>query len=354
MSAPTIDSNAIVGLELRDGWVIEDVVEMSAAQTGGNFSLAYVGSDNSGRKGFIKVLNYQRALASLDPPAAMQQMTEAYNFERELVEKCSTGRLNRVVRAYSHGSVYSSAWGFIPVSYIVFELAESDVRKALDIAASIDLAAKLRLTHNAASGAAQLHGLGIAHQDIKPSNLLVFTNESAPPSNSKLADLGRASDKNIPAWHDQFIIAGDPAYAPPEQLYREQHSSFEKRRLACDVYQVGNLASFILTGIALNARLHALLHPAHNWHNWTGAYDEVLPYVQSAHAAAIDEIAVEIDGPLAERLSTLIGRLTDPDIERRGHPGSRRAGRPYAMDRIVTDLDLLSRRAELLVRSKWQ
>ncbi|MCF4122194.1 hypothetical protein L1785_14535 [Antribacter sp. KLBMP9083] len=345
--------SAIVGLQLNDGWRIDSEVVMTAAQTGGNFSLSYKGSDAQGRQGFIKVLNYEYALSTPDPPATMQAMTEAYTFERQLVERCSAGRLSKIVRAYSHGSVYTAAWGFVPVSYIVFELAESDVRKALDLSQSLDLVVKLRLAHNAATGAAQLHGIGVAHQDIKPSNLLVFGSNSPNANDSKLADLGRASDRNVAAWHDSLTIAGDPAYAPPEQLYREAHDSFEKRRLACDIYQVGNLASFILTGVSFNARLHALLHPVHNWHNWQGDYDEVLPYVQAAHATAVQQIEAEIGGPLAGRIASLISNLTDPDIENRGHPESRRRGEPYAMNRIVSEFDLLSRRAELLVKANW-
>lgn len=52
-----------------------------------------------------------------------------------------------------------------------------------------------------------LHGLDIAHQDLKPSNVLP--------------------------------IAGDPTYAPPELLYNYVPADWNVRRYACDVYLLG-------------------------------------------------------------------------------------------------------------------
>jgi serine/threonine protein kinase len=341
------DPRSLEGLDLQDGWQIDTYIERSADQTGGNFSLGYLGSDNRGRRGFIKVINYYRAMFSLDPATALQQITENYNFERDLVERCGLRRLTRVVSSYAHGTIQNP--GTFPVSYIVFELAEHDIRKALDVDASIDLTAKLRLAHNATAGAAQLHGIGVAHQDIKPSNLLVFPElQGNSDSASKLADLGRASDQHSPARHDIFTIAGDPTYAPPEQRYGTAHPDFERRRLACDVYQIGNLISFILTGTTVNSRIHSILDPQHAPENWGGPYEDVLAYVQAAHSAAIFEIMSELKGPLASRICDLIQCLTDPVVEQRGHPGSRRAGEPYALNRVVTELDLLCRRSAVI------
>ncbi|MFI8526294.1 protein kinase [Promicromonospora sukumoe] len=352
-AAPSLADFAseIIGLKLHDGWTIDEQYKLPDGDSGGTFSLLYKGHNEDGRAGFIKVLNYHDAFTSKNSSKVIQRLTERYNFESEIVKRCSTGRLSRVVKAYAYGETGHPSWGILPVSYIVFELAEGDVRQAFDAIQDVDLATKLRFAHHVATGASQLHALGIAHQDIKPSNVLVFRGEQDTRHGSKLTDLGRASDRNVAAWHDENPIPGDATYVPPEHLYRATPVGFERRRVASDVYQVGNLAAFIITGRAMNARLLGHLDLAHNWHNWRDSYDQVLPYVQNAHAASIQDVAHEIGGPLADRIAALISYLTDPDIEQRGHPDSRRAGQPFALNRIITDFDRLFRDAEVLAVS---
>lgn len=352
MAAPSLfDADALVGVTLGGQWTVES--RLPPASTGGNFSVGYMGSTADGRRAFIKVLNFGAAFRDADPTGALQRLTEAYNFERDLVERCGSGRLSRVVMAYGHGTEQLSS-SPLPTSYIVFEPADFDVRKALDLDRDIDMAAKIRMAHHAALGLKQLHSLGIAHQDVKPSNLLVFGGQSQADTRSKLADLGRASDRNIAAWHDSFTIAGDRSYAPPEQRYGEVYPSFSERRIACDIYQLGSLISFIMTGITINARLKLHLHPSYAPENWGGTYAEVLPYVVASHVAAIEDVENEIVHPLAADIARIIAYTTDPDVSRRGHPASRAAREPFALNRLVTDLDLLAHRAELFVQRATQ
>lgn len=337
------DPNTLIGETLNDEWTIESRV--GATSTGGNFSIGYFAKDDSGRRAFVKVLNFDAAMRSAEPTVVLQKLTEAYNFERDLVDRCGINRLSRVVAAYSHGTEWKPGVP-VPISYIVFEPADFDIRKALDLGEELDVAVKLRMSHNAASGLAQLHAIGVAHQDLKPSNLLIFDTSSKREVNSKLGDLGRATDRNVTAWHDVFPIAGDPTYAPPEQSYGEVYSSFGQRRIACDMYQLGNLMAFMFTGTTINARLHMHLHPSYAPSNWGGTYGEALAYVQAAHAASLQDLEAEISHPLAESIASVIAYTTDPDVSRRGHPASIRARQPFAMNRIVTQLDLLARRAE--------
>lgn len=343
VSSAVFDPDTLVGETLNGEWTIESRV--GATSTGGNFSIGYFARDSLGRRAFVKVLNFDAAMRSAEPTVVLQKLTEAYNFERDLVDRCGANRLSRVVAAYSHGSEWKPGIP-VPVSYIVFEPADFDIRKALDLGKDLDVAVKLRMSHHAASGLAQLHAIGVAHQDLKPSNLLLFDTSSNADANSKLADLGRATDKNVAAWHDVFTIAGDPTYAPPEQSYGEIYSSFGERRIACDIYQLGNLMAFMFTGTTINARLHMHLHPSYAPANWGGTYDGALAYVQAAHAASLQDLQAEISHPLAESIASVIAYTTDPDVSRRGHPASIRAREPFAMNRIVTQLDLLARQAE--------
>ena len=66
-----------------------------------------------------------------------------------------------------------------------------------------------------AVGLKQLHGIKISHQDLKPSNVLLY-NEGFV---SKIGDLGRSLCADIDAPHDNGInFPGDFTYAPPEYL----------------------------------------------------------------------------------------------------------------------------------------
>lgn len=67
--------------------------------------------------------------------------------------------------------------GFTKVFYLIFELADGDIRRHLAVQESLDLAFVLRTLHHVAVGLDQLHRADIAHQDLKPSNVLIYTKE---------------------------------------------------------------------------------------------------------------------------------------------------------------------------------
>lgn len=338
-------STALVGMNLDGGWTITEPVPRSAAQTGGNFSVGYY-AERENHRGYVKILNFAEALNQPDPAVALQRMTASFNFERELLEKCQQNGVSRVIRGLSSGIARDHSRSPSPVQYIIFELAHCDVRAALDAAGGIEFAAKLRLAHQAVAGLSQLHRIQVAHQDVKPSNLLLLE-QPTRRVNSKLGDLGRASDRNAQVWHDELNVAGDRRYAPPEQAYGVVADDFVARRVAGDLYQIGSLVAFILTGESLNSHLQLHLNPSFSSMNWGGTYSEALPYLTHAHAAALRDIHGALPRFAADECIALISCLTQPDPSRRGHPGSIRAGQPYSLDRVVTDLDRLTRRAEI-------
>lgn len=352
VSGLTNAAEDLEGERLPDGWTVVQRIPDRPGATGGHFSVAYTVQHDDGRDGFCKVLNYQMAMFSADPADALKGLVDAYTFERDLLRQCGQERMSRVVLSVGDGQYLRPGFAIPTVSYLIFEVADGDIRKALDTNPDVTTASKLRWLHHAATGLQQLHRRGVAHQDVKPSNVLVFPADERGDLPGKIGDLGRATDPRRPMWHDDLPIAADSTYAPPEQQYRATPLDFGPRRLACDLYQLGGVAAFLLTGATINSLLTLELYPTHHWSAWRGTYADVLPYVRDAFGRAVARVASELgDLPDAEsraRLLTLVRGLCDPDPMQRGHQVARsRPGDPYSLERVVAELDLLARRSRI-------
>ena len=77
----------------------------SPVATGGCFSEGYIVESAKGVRAYLKALDYYEALSHSDPATVLQAMTAAYNFERELLQKCKTSRLDRIIIALDDGSI---------------------------------------------------------------------------------------------------------------------------------------------------------------------------------------------------------------------------------------------------------
>ncbi|WP_447003520.1 protein kinase domain-containing protein [Saccharothrix isguenensis] len=340
------------GRELDGGWIVTERVSRPTSATGGNFCVGYKVENKDGRQGFLKALNYARALGGTNVAQILNALTDEYLFERDLLKHCGESRMSKVVVSLADGEAYVDGCPIPTVSYIIFELADGDIRAELDQHTDVNAVSRLRSLHHVATGLKQLHQHMIAHQDLKPSNVLIFPDTDNVLRVSKVSDLGRATDASRPALHDDFAIAGDPSYAPPEQQYGATPTEFYARRFACDLYHLGSLATFMFTGASINALMNMELHPMHAPANWTGTYTEVLPYVRDAFGRALSRLYSATPVNIADKLTKTVSYLCDPDPELRGHPTTRRsAGNPYALDRIVTTLDLLTKRVDLLTRN---
>jgi serine/threonine protein kinase len=256
------------------------------SQTGGSFSYGYRVTHTDGRKAFLKALDYSQALRADDTPTALQALTAAYIFERSILQTCKTRRMDRVVQSIEFGNVTVDYTDLGRVDYLILEIAEGDVRSFLSASKNIDLAWKLRALHHIATGLHQLHAVNIAHQDVKPSNVLVFDTTV-----SKIADLGSASQKGSVCPRDDRDFAGDPAYAPPELLYGHRDPDWTTRRFGCDAYHLGSMVGFMFTGLNATSLLFSRMAADHYYGVWKGTYEEVLPYLRDAFGLALESFA---------------------------------------------------------------
>jgi len=333
---------------LPGGWRV--IARAEASGDGGHSSVCWL-VEREGQRAFLKAQDLRLAMRS-DPErpiAALERVSGAYNYELELLEACAGRGMNRVVRALDHGTHEVEPGDELSsVFYLVFEIAEGDLRQ---IAGERELAIAERLAalHDVAVGISQLHGAQIAHQDVKPANLLVYSEREALV---RLADLARASRPGGTMPHDRYAIVGARSHAPPEALYRTAPPDWHARR-ACDLYHLGSIALFLFAGVSATgawaSHMDAELLPRSIGGPYEGSYEDILPFVREAIGEVCEEFPEIGDERLREVLVGAIRELCDPEPARRGHPLARVGhSDPLSVERYVALFDHEEKRA------RWQ
>ncbi len=331
------------GKTLERGWKVIRSVDQPEGATGGSFSASYIVRSDDGQEAFLKAMDYKRALEASEPARTLQAMTEAYNFERDILEKCRSQHLSRIIRVIDNGKIFADDRDTSStVEYLIFELADGDIRSFNKFDKAFETAWALRAMHQTAAALRQLHAAGIAHQDVKPSNLLVFGENK-----SKLADLGRASDRHTGSPFDSEACAGDLTYAPPELLYGAPPQEWEERRLGCDMYLLGSMVVFFCAKVSMTHMLLCKIDENHHPRKWNGTYSDVLPYLQKEFTEVLRELRKTIQEDYAEDIANVVEQLCNLDPKKRGHPKSHiQRGSQYSLERYVSIFDRLAKKAE--------
>ena len=303
------------GLALKNEWRVLKRIDKSTESSGGFFSCGYIVEKANGQRGYLKALDfYSRLPESYDPARDLEPLIRAFNFERDLLLECNNRKLSHVVVALDDGAVavvVPEEPSPLTVQYIIFELAEGDVRSQMAEVDKLDSAWIFRSLHHIALGLDQLHSMNVAHQDLKPSNVLLFDKHES----SKVADLGRAAAKGIESPHYNYDIPGDRSYAPPELLYGTIPDSWDQKKLGCDAYLLGSMICSFFTGVALTPLLMMRLEPRMHWMQWQGTYADVLPYLHAVFADALDYIVEEFPPDFKSELREVLEQLGNPDPE---------------------------------------
>ena len=354
-----LSGTKLPGFVTKKDWDVLGQITRPKGGTGGTFSVGYEVIGPNGDSAYLKATDI--GLLRIDPAQSkLNQMTDALNlqrFERDMLNICAGNSMDRVVRALDYGEfevVHNGVreWVF----FIVFEKASGDIRtKARDYRGN-GVAWIPRVVHNLAVATSQLHSKDISHNDIKPSNLLVFD-----MTVQKLADLGRATCASVTGPWDEMPEVGDRTYSAPEawgyaysapMIGSKVHHSY---RRAFDIYMLGSLIYFLLTEQSLNRVMASFLRPEFGPSNWRGTFQDIVPYLQSVHADAMrvmnDEVERSHGVDAAKHLieiTEFTRDLTQIDPSKRGNPKNQVSGSHLCdLQRLISRSDILARKLSI-------
>ncbi|MCA3564190.1 MAG: protein kinase [Methylocystis sp.] len=335
------------GLELSDGWVVTKRQNRPTDATGGHFSHGYL-VRNGEREGFLKAFDFSDAFSN--PHNTLEiipKLIASYTHERDLLKHCKDRKLSNIVVAIAEGFINIPKMSEIEgrVYYLIFEKAQGDIRIQMSKTNAKDSVWCLNIIFDVALGLHQVHREMIAHQDLKPSNILLYKNNM-----SKIADFGRASRKGMSIAHDNNRIAGDRTYAPPELLYGYTDPEFIVRRFGCDMYLLGNLIVFMFLGANVTASLFHHLDQQFHPSVWQGTYEEIVPYLQNSFSQVINDIKNGFDDNVPQELISIIEELCNPDIKLRGLRRGVSKHQQYSLERYVSRLDRIKKETQFRAR----
>lgn len=353
----------LVGTKLDGDWTITSQLPRpgtagSTDLTGGAFSISCIASRKSSvatEKAFVKVIDVAEVLKGFPGNfmGAMRIVSQSYEAECAVLEACENAKLDRVVKVLGRGELPQIGTQPYPLPYIIFEHADGDLRKLVATSSAFEDAWKLRVLHDIAVGLQQLHQQKIAHQDLKPSNVLIFNDEG---EGAKIGDFGRATLQGRAAPHDTLRIAGAKAYSPPELAYGITPTRWEDRRESCDLYHLGAIACFLISGRLPNSHFVDKIAQEILPIDWGGEgksnYALALPFLTRELSVFVADISRDFPDWGRAELSEIVLNLCNPDYEKRGDPKSRsKVGSPLGIETFVSRFDRLARRALVKVRT---
>lgn len=360
MNPPAISNPAetLVGHAIADGWVIDRMLPKPGSigaeeLSGGFFSVGYIAKKGK-KEAFFKAIDVQKALILTSGTLIerLKMVTDSHTFECSVLDVCKRAKLDKIVNILLKGEIPPPPGSMISIPYIMFEMADGDVRKIVSRSNRIDDAWRFRVLHDVAIGLQQLHGQQIAHQDLKPSNVLIFDQDG---KGAKIGDLGCASILGQSGTRDNCQIPGAVTYAPPEQIFGVVPERWEERRESCDLYHLGSLAAFLFSGLLPTTHYQQTITKEIRPKHWKGDgkcdYKTALPLLTAEFTAYVQKIQVDFPSWATDELSEIIIHSCDPDFLKRGDPGSKaKAGNRIGIETFVSKFDRLAKRAEIEIR----
>jgi serine/threonine protein kinase len=244
----------LLGVTLASGWTLVEQLQQLPGLTGGNFGVGYRATMGD-RVAFVKAVDFVAAMEALDLLTELQKLVNEAQFEREVLEYCTSKGMSKVISYFGH-EYYTSAPAdqLSRVSCLIMEAGDKDLRRLVNMDGLSTCAWNMQVMRDISQALAQLHKGNVAHGDIKPSNVIAI---NASGTEMKIGDLGRVvrNDKSGP--FDSRRWTGDQNYMPPEGWYGNIPGAiptgWNNTREATDAYMLGNLLVYLFTNASLQS-----------------------------------------------------------------------------------------------------
>jgi len=205
---------------------------------------------------------YRASHAMLRRPTAIKFLTDRGDaslarFEQEVQLLASLSHPN-IVTVHDYGRTADGAF------YYAMELLEGmDVEKLVAVDGPQPPERVIHIVRQAARGLVEAHEAGLVHRDIKPANVFVCRRWGEPDA-VKVLDFGLAKDSAGPSTSltGHNVVLGTPLYISPEAL---KGAALVDAR--SDIYSLGAVAYYILTGEPVFTGRSALEICAHHLHS---------------------------------------------------------------------------------------
>ena len=339
----------LTGVTIPGGWLLKERYVKEKKDDRRQFSVQYL-AEKDGKEYFVKVIYIEKALKGCDltdMTKILEQQLAAFNYEKELLERCRDRSLSKIVRVIEASAIPSGELTVFPIPFLVFEKADGDVRKYIKFQDEVDFAWKLKSLHDIATGIEQLHTMQVIHQNLKPSKILQFKKDS------KISDIGKSKTFTGTGFNDENLLNGDMAYAPLEMLPQFtflRPTEWLDMNLATDSYELGNLMTFYFSGMNMTGMLIERLNKIGMTSRTTNM--EMKAYLDICYDDCIETIKKEIEyEEFRDDIGQMIFELCNPDPNKRNDPKTlRERGSNFVLRRYITKLDLLQGKAELRIR----
>jgi serine/threonine protein kinase len=360
MSAPVAaltPKSQLLGKTLDSGWTLVEQFAPEKHSTGGNFGVGYKATRGN-EIAFVKAVDFVAAVRAPDPLMALQSLVAEATFEKDVLAFCADQKMSRVLKFLGHEyfNPGNPADMHNRVSCLIMELGSDDLRGMVYKSPVRTFTWNLQIMRDVAQALAQLHKGGIAHQDIKPSNVISVDGATRVATEQvKVGDLGRVVWRDQPGPFNALPWPGDGRYAPPERWYGYMPPDWTDAREASDAYMLGSLLLFLCTGASLQILVFQNIPNSFKPGVWMGAFDQdLLAVLQDAHDKVLaNHLMPTVPAPLQDELMAHAKALTNPNPLLRGDPRARRQlGRPVGIDRLHQKFMALAAKSAAIDRGR--
>lgn len=223
--------------------------------------------------------------------------------------QCSCTRLPRVEATYELPDQFVVVYDYVPG-----KTAESLVKES----GVLPEAEATRIASEVCEAAGALHELGVIHRDISPRNIVVSSD------GAHLIDLGIARLRVEGAVRDTNA-PGTYGFAAPEQY------GFEQTDARSDVYSIGCVLGYLLTGLVPNADGYqeALADEAHVSAQVRTIVQKACSFEPSSRYQSAADLAAALRGEKPAEAEVLVAEQTASAATRGKTPRGARPSRRY-------------------------